>query len=223
MPRKARGFCVFAAVFCAVVFAAGVALITLGAASAPSAAAVSPDYLILLGGGIDVNGTLPPAVQARVRIAAEYLSAKPETTVVVTGGTLKFLPHPEAPAIKAALVSAGVPSDRIMVEDRALDTIQNFRNSVALVSAMENIPPETVLASDIVVVTSFFHTARALFIAGRLGFSSVSALPVAIPAFYAPQLYLREIGAWAKLFARIAVTGEPSPLHRAKVENTANR
>ena len=61
------------------------------------------DYVFLLGGGIDKNGVLPTNVLYRCETAVNYLQNNPNTQVIVTGGTLKFLPFPEAPAIKAAL------------------------------------------------------------------------------------------------------------------------
>ena len=59
--------------------------------------------MFLLGGGIDKNGVLPTNVLYRCETTVNYLQNNPSTKVIVTGGTLKFLPFPEALAIKAAL------------------------------------------------------------------------------------------------------------------------
>ena len=66
------------------------------------------ENVILLGGGIDKDGILPDSVMTRVEKTAEYLNANQDAICVVTGGTLKWLPYPEAPELKNQLVKRGV-------------------------------------------------------------------------------------------------------------------
>ncbi len=200
----------------AVLFSAGILVfsVSLYFILTPDVAPLSTecDYVIVLGGGIDRNGKLPETVRRRVEKAAEYLELHPGAVAVVTGGTLKFLPYPEGPAIKRLLVEYGIAGERILLEDKALDTIQNFRNSCGVLSEHEGISRQQVLDSRIAVVTSRFHLARAERLAARMGFSDVSGLASSIPAVYVPHLYLREVCAYLKLNLRILLTGEPSPL-----------
>ena len=42
---------------------------------------------------------------------------------------------PEGQAIRNYLIEAGVPEDRILTEDRSVNTYENFRNSVELIRA----------------------------------------------------------------------------------------
>ncbi len=85
------------------------------------------DNVILLGGGIDKDGRLPESVITRVEKTAEYLNKNQEAICIVTGGTLKWLPYPEAPELKNQLVKRGISPERILVEDQAKDTIQNLQ------------------------------------------------------------------------------------------------
>lgn len=169
----------------------------------------SADYLILLGGGIDKDGNLPSSVITRVEKAAEYLTLHPETVCVVTGGTLKWLPYPEAPAIKNHLIENGIEPDRILLEDKAKDTIQNLEFSCRLISETFEISLQEVLESKVVIVTSRFHLRRAERLAKRIGYNNVKGIGSKCPLIYIPHDYFREICAYVKLNARILFTGKP--------------
>lgn len=167
------------------------------------------DYLILLGGGIDKDGKLPASVLNRVNKAAEYLNQHKNVVCVVTGGTLKWLPYPEAPEIKRQLVAAGVEESRVLVEDQALDTIQNFQFSCKILADYEGLSKSAILKKRFVVVTNSFHLRRAERLAARMGFENVKGIAAKTPAIYVAHDYLREIGAYVKLNARIILTGKP--------------
>lgn len=170
------------------------------------------DYLILLGGGIDKDGNLPESVVTRVEKAAEYLSIHQECICVVTGGILKWLPYAEAPAIKNYLMQMGIEGNRILIEDKAKDTIQNLQFSCKLISETFSIPLEEVLESKVLIVTSRFHLRRAERLAKRIGYKNVKGLGSKCPLVYIPHDYFREICAYVKLNLRIMISGEPKNL-----------
>lgn len=180
----------------------------------PSVASVEEkaDYVILLGGGIDKDGKLPASVITRVEKAAEYLNHNPESICVVTGGTLKWLPYPEAPELKNQLVLRGVEENRILVEDKALDTIQNFQLSVKMLSEYKKADVSEILKTSTIIVTSRFHLRRAERLAHRIGFTDIKGIPAKCPAIYVLHNYFREICAYVKLNLRIILTGEPGKL-----------
>ena len=170
------------------------------------------DYVIVLGGGIDKNGKLPKSVMTRVEVAAKYLTVHPQCVCVVTGGTLHWLPYAEAPEIKCQLMLAGIEGSRILVEDQALDTIQNFEFTSKVLSDYEGVGIEKILNTPLIVVTSRFHLRRAERLARRLGFTNIKGLGSACPAIYVLHNYVREICAYIKLNMRILLTGEPKRL-----------
>lgn len=181
--------------------------------SIEEAAKESAEQVILLGGGISKDGKLPKSVLLRVEKAAEYLKANSQSICVVTGGTLKWLPYAEAPAIKNQLVAAGISPERILVEDKALDTIQNFQFSCKMLENHKSQTCQQVLETPTVVITSRFHLRRAERLARRMGFTNVKGIAAACPAIYVPHNYVREICAYAKLNIRILLTGEPKRLN----------
>lgn len=170
------------------------------------------DYVVLLGGGIDKNGKLPKSVELRVKKAAEYLNVHKEAVCVVTGGTLKWLPYAEAPAIKNYLVKSGIEAERILVEDQALDTIQNFQLSCKMLADFKGVSEEEILNERMMIVTSHFHMRRAQRLAKRLGFADFSGRTSSIPLYSIPHTYLREICAYVKLNMRILLTGKPKKI-----------
>ncbi len=171
------------------------------------------ENVILLGGGIDKDGNLPKPVLDRVELAAEYLNQHPETICVVTGGTLKWLPYAEAPELKNQLVKKGISAERILVEDQALDTIQNFQLSCRMLSEYRGVDVQQVLNMPTVVVTSRYHLRRSERLARRMGFTNIKGIGAHCPAIYVPHSYVREICAYVKLNLRILLTGEPKKIN----------
>lgn len=172
----------------------------------------SAEHVILLGGGIDKDGKLPKSVISRVEKAADYLNQHPESICVVTGGTLKWLPYPEAPELKNQLVKRGVAAERILVEDQALDTIQNFQLSCKMLEEFKGESTEEILNATTAVVTSRYHLRRSERLARRMGFKNIKGIPAGCPAIYVLHSYVREICAYVKLNVRILLTGKPRSL-----------
>lgn len=166
-------------------------------------------YVIVLGGGVTRDAKLTKSVQMRVEKAAEYLKEHPGALAVVTGGQGSFSPCPEAEVLKPALAALGVDESRILTEDKALDTIQNFIYSAQVLAAHDGVEISDVLSSPVAVVTSRFHLARAERIAGRLGFKEVHGAGSKVPPLFALNTYCREILAYVKLNLRILLTGKP--------------
>lgn len=170
------------------------------------------DFVILLGGGIDKDGNLPESVLNRVLKTSEYLKIHKNTICVVTGGTLKWLPFAEAPEIKRQLISQGIEKNRILVEDQALDTIQNLQLSCELLSKTQGISKKQVLNSKITIITTFFHLRRAERLAKRMGFTDFQGIGSNCSPIVVPHSYLREICSYIKLNLRILFTNKPQKI-----------
>ena len=170
------------------------------------------DKVILLGGGIDKDGRLPKSVITRVEKTAEYLNKNQDAICVVTGGTLKWLPYPEAPELKNQLVKRGIAPERILVEDQAKDTIQNLQFSCKMLAEFRGQSIGEVLQTPTAIVTSRFHLRRAERLARRIGYKNIKGIPAGCPAIYVLHSYVREICAYVKLNVRILLTSEPKAL-----------
>lgn len=170
------------------------------------------DHVILLGGGISKDGVLPKSVISRVEKAAEYLNKNPDSICVVTGGTLDWLPYAEAPELKRQLAARGVSPARILVEDQAKDTIQNFQLSCKMLAEHKGMTYAEVLLTPTLIVTSRFHLRRSQRLARRMGFTNIKGIPAACPPVYVLHNYVREICAYVKLNLRILLTGEPQKI-----------
>src|SRR5574344_662035 len=180
-----------------------------------------PKYIIILGGGIKHDRTLGIMPQKRIEKAAAFIKQHPEMKAVVTGGKGRFAPCPEAPVLAAALSSYGIDSTRILQEDKAKDTIQNFLYSATLIALDENstrtipepsVQVKEVLTQPIIIVTSNFHLRRAERLASRIGFTQVYGLSAPTPALFVLNCYCREICSYVKLNLRILLTGKPCKL-----------
>lgn len=148
------------------------------------------DYLIVLGAQVREDG--PSAVlKYRLDAAVQYLQENNPTICIVTGGKGAAEPFPEGQGMKDYLVKAGIPEDRIIVEDRALNTVQNIQYSMALMSS-PNAPTA--------IVTNNFHVTRGLALARGQGLTDVYAIAAPSDPLFLPNNMLREFFGLTKDF-----------------------
>lgn len=147
--------------------------------------------IVVLGAG--VNGTAPSlSLRTRLDAALAYAQDHPEAPIVVSGSQGPGEEISEAACMYGWLEARGVPPERILLEDRARDTEENIRYSLALLA-------ERGIGGNVAVVTSSYHLCRAAHHMERMGRSMV---PVAapMPAQYLPlsvNYYIREAFAMA--------------------------
>ena len=128
-------------------------------------------YLIVL--GTTVEGTEPsPMLGDRIEAAAKYMEKHPDVIAVVTGGKADDKNISEAQCMYNGLTEAGIASDRILMEDQATTTAENFKYSVALLEEKLGRCP-----NHIGILSSEFHLLRASIIAKSYGLN-----PTVIPA-----------------------------------------
>lgn len=106
---------------------------------------------MVLGNGLNTDGTVHPNLRNRLAAAKSLADARPTAPVVVSGGATPdgFV---EAEVMRDWLVDNGVSAGRILVEDRANSTVTNARYSRELL-------PD---AGAVIVVTSENHIHRAV-------------------------------------------------------------
>jgi uncharacterized SAM-binding protein YcdF (DUF218 family) len=164
------------------------------------------EYLIVLGGGAHKDGTTSLTLTYRLAAAASFAREHPDVKIIVTGGKIPRNKESEADSMARWLVQNGkIDVSRILLERKALDTIQNFSFSLALIGNPANKPA-------IAVVTSDSHMNRSLFLARQSGLTDVIPCPAPTPAIMVPANYLRETGAWWKLAIRLVVSGKASAI-----------
>jgi len=139
------------------------------------------DTVILLCTLPEEDGSLSPLMENRVRLAAEYLGTYPEATVIVTGGGERG-GVTEAEAAKAALLALGISEDRILTEESARTTAENF------IAARDLLPQ----GAAAVVVTSDFHAFRAGICARSAGFDDLPVLTAPSGGILFPHYVIRE-------------------------------
>jgi len=93
---------------------------------------MNPDYILILGGPIKDNKPSEILFE-RIKTGANYLKAHPSVKVVVSGGmTAKSCSITEAQIMKNTLLELGIEEGRIILEDKAMTTLENFKNTKEL-------------------------------------------------------------------------------------------
>ncbi len=118
----------------------------------PDLTQVAPaDAILCLGGGMDADGTLAPAVLTRIDRCMEAYNASLAPIIIFSGG----IAAPDGPSAGAQMAryaqSIGLPPEHGVVEGRAQSTLQNALFSIPLAQD----------AHDYIIVTEAFHLPRA--------------------------------------------------------------
>ena len=141
------------------------------------------DYIVVL--GARVFGTEPsPILQYRIDAAYDYLMENPETTAIVSGGQGENEDISEAECMARVLLERGIPSERILLEDKSTTTAENMAYSRELMTKKD---------PTVGIVTNNFHVFRSVCIARkRAGLSHVSGIAAPYPSILLPHYMMRE-------------------------------
>jgi len=153
------------------------------------------DYVIVLGCQVVGEYASLPLL-SRGYTAIGYLGKNPETRVIVSGGQGPGENISEAEALKRLLLERKIDRERIFLEDKSRNTMENFKFSNELYNLSDK---------NIVIITSDYHMFRALSIAKKLKFKNVSGLPGKSQRSVLPAFLLREYASilYYKLLGRI--------------------
>ncbi len=148
------------------------------------------EYVIVL--GAQVRGTTPSLNLAkRLDKACEYLKQNSDTKVIVSGGQGAGEDITEAQAMSTYLLNKGIDKDRIIMEDKSINTHENIKFSKRIINNDK---------AKIVIVTSSFHVYRGVRIAKKQGLNNVEGFGSSIKWYTIPNLYLREAIAIIKYY-----------------------
>ena len=156
--------------------------------------ALPADAVVVLGAG--VNGKSPSlSLYTRLTAALDYLEENPDIPVVLTGGLGYGEEITEARCMYDWLTARGVNPARLVLEERAGNTVENFAFSKELLEKQGINPAEDRVA----VVTNNFHIARSRLIAARQGYGHAFGVPAKLPWLHLEvNYYLREAFAMVK-------------------------
>jgi uncharacterized SAM-binding protein YcdF (DUF218 family) len=118
--------------------------------------------MIILGFQCD-GDQIHPLLLERLTAALELLKTADYKKIILTGGRVTST-QSEAEIMKQFLISRAVDKERIILEQAAMDTIENIRNCQTILEKM-NLRTCTVISNS-------FHIRRTQYIASYMGFSS---------------------------------------------------
>ena len=152
------------------------------------------DAVVVLGAG--VNGTQPSlSLYTRLNAALDYLEEHPDIPAVLTGGKGYGEEITEARCMYDWLTARGVDPARLILEEQAGNTAENFAFSRELLTEQGIDPAE----DNVAVVTNDFHIARSRLIAARQGYGHAFGIPARLPWRHLEvNYYLREAFAMVK-------------------------
>ena len=138
--------------------------------------------------GCQVRGNVPSLMlKARIDSACEYLNKNPDATAILSGGQGADESISEAECMYENLIKAGIDKNRLILEDKSVNTDENIKNSLKIIE-------DNSLSKDIAVVTSDFHQKRADMICEKYALDA-HAVNAPTPAYLVPVYYTREVGA----------------------------
>lgn len=141
------------------------------------------DAIVVLGGGVLEDGTLPPVARARVERAVELFESGVAPRLILSGRCGLSAPEPavtEAAAMAAYAAGFGVPRAALLEEDDAKDTLGN-----AYFTRLRFLEPND--WTSIRVVTSDFHLSRAAWVFRKILGPGYDVSFVSAPSALSPR------------------------------------
>ena len=103
----------------------------------------------------------------RLDTAQRYLEEHPDAALILTGGNPDASGRTEASVMKDLLTERGIPEEKMILEDRAASTRDNFVNTAQIIDP----------ADPLVFISSDYHMDRAVRMAKEAGFTNIMRLP----------------------------------------------
>ncbi|MGW0036378.1 YdcF family protein [Gordonia sp. NPDC003376] len=147
--------------------------------------------VVVLGAGLSgdqVTPLLASRIDRGIAVLNELTDRGGDPVLVLSGGQGSDEALSEAEAMSRYATGKGVEPVRMILEDTSTTTLENLRNTVAVLAA------RSFHWTRMLVVTSNFHVLRAAFFTRQLGINaSCTGAPTAI--YYVPAGFLREFAA----------------------------
>ena len=161
-------------------------LITCFMALACNSKTADNSTLIVLGAQVRPEGVPSLILRGRIDAAEKYLDEHREAKAVLAGGMGFDEPMSEAKCMYDTMVEDGISPDRLIMEDKSKNTMENFRYSREVLADND-------LGEDITVTTDSFHMLRAMLIVRQQGFKGrVGAVCAETRLEFLPTYVVRE-------------------------------
>ena len=164
------------------------------------------DYIIILGCAIRTDGSLTPLLKGRVDSALSFEKRQHEQSgrhacFVPSGGQGADEVISEGEAMERYLLEQGVPSERILREDKSVNTFENMKLSYKVMSNADH----DLRDKKIAFATTNYHVFRGYILSKKNGFEA-QGISAKTKWYFFPNAFLREfIGMLVdKLAAHIA-------------------
>lgn len=144
-------------------------------------------YLIVLGNKIE-SSEPSPLLRDRIEAAAAYMEDHPDVIAIATGYQSEGADLSEAQCIYDGLTERGIAPERILLEEQASTTQENFQYSRVLLEEELGFVPQ-----NIGVLSSEFHLLRAKMIAKENGIDAVTIAASTSDAELFFKYFVREI------------------------------
>ena len=150
------------------------------------------DYIVILGCAIRADGTLTPLLRGRVDAALDFARKQLDKT----GRSVKFVPSggqgsdeviSESEAMKRYLLEQGIPEERILKEDRSVNTLQNVQFSRQVIEA------DTCGDYNAAFATTNYHVFRGNILAEKAGLKNARGISAKTKWYFFPNAFLREL------------------------------
>lgn len=151
------------------------------------------DCVIVLGAKIR-GENVTRALADRLDAAYDYATKEgnEDVVIIVSGGQGDDEVTTEAKVMKQYLVDKGMDEERVLMEDKSVNTKQNLKFSYEIIK--ENIGEDAKIA----ICTSNFHVYRATLLAKNMGLENVCGIAADTKAILVPNSTVRECFALVK-------------------------
>ncbi len=124
----------------------------------------------------------------RLDAAIEYLNENPDTLCVVTGGQGSNESISEGEGGRDYLFENGISEERILLENKSVDTKENISNALKIIGIHE----KDIDALNIGIVTNNFHVYRGCYIASKETDANISGIAAYTEYRFLPNNMVRE-------------------------------
>lgn len=125
---------------------------------------MSDHLIVILGAAVRPDGRASPALIRRIKGGFRLAQAHPEALVFCSGGIGRYGPS-EASIMAERLTAMGLPSERLVLDEGSLDTLQTVVAAARFIGA-HGLP-------GAMVCTDSYHTPRTRLIFAALGVSTM--------------------------------------------------